>query len=206
MREALKNKNTIINILLENVFSNNKSFPSYEKVEDNYKNNVQKNQFETPKRCSFKNSHETHDNEMHITQNKYEALTDSYESDTTGCNNDNDQLSNNVTTSISSRQVNLRNNDVKKDQHKHKSKTEKRNEKGRSVTVVVGDSIVKKAKGWELSIKDDLFVVRSFPGAKTDDMESYIKPTLKNRPERILIHCGTNDLKNSTPKKYFIFS
>ena len=50
----------------------------------------------------------------------------------------------NVTTSISSRQVNLGNNDVKKDQHKHKSKTKKRNEKGRSVTVVVGDSIVKK--------------------------------------------------------------
>ena len=206
MREALKNKNTIINILLENAFSNNKSFPSYEKLEDNYKNNVQKNQLETPKRCSFKNSHKTHDNEMHITQNKYEALTDSYESDTTGCNNDNDQLSNNVTTSTSSRQVNLGNNGVKKDQHKHKSKTEKRNEKGRSVTVVAGDSIVKKAKGWELSTKDDLFVVRSFPGAKTDYMESYIKPTLKNRPERILIHRGTNDLKNSTPKKYFIFS
>ena len=73
----------------------------------------------------------------------------------------------NVTTSISSRQVNLGNNDVKKDQHKHKSKTKKRNEKGRSVTVVVGDSIVKKVKGWELSTKDDLFVVRSFPGAKT---------------------------------------
>ena len=59
-----------------------------------------------------------------------------------------------------------------------KGKTKKRNEKGRSVTVVVGDSIVKKDKGWEPSTKDDLFVVRSFPGAKTDDMESYIKHTL----------------------------
>ena len=29
-------------------------------------------------------------------------------------------------------------------------------------------------------------------------MESYIKPTLK--PERIIIHCGTNDQKNSTPQ------
>ena len=66
--------------------------------------------------------------------------------------------------------------------------------------MVVGDSIVKKVKGWELSTKDDLFVVRSFPGAKTDDMESYIKPTLKNKLECIIIHCGTNDLKNSTPQ------
>ena len=104
---------------------------------------------------------------MNITQNRYEALPDSDENDTTESNNDNDELSNNVTTSISSRQVNLGNNDVKKDQHKHKIKTKKRNEKGRSVTVVVRDSIVKKVKGRELSNKDDLFVVRSFPGAKT---------------------------------------
>ena len=66
--------------------------------------------------------------------------------------------------------------------------------------MVVGDSIVKKVKGWELSTKDDLFVVKSFPGPKTDDMESYIKPTLKNKFERIIIYCGTNDLKNNTPQ------
>ena len=146
LREELKNKNTIINILLESVFSNNKSFLSYEKLGDNYKNNVQKNQFETPKRCSFKNSHKTQDNEIIITQNRYEPLTDSDENGTTGCGNDNDKLFNNVTTSISSRQVNLGNNDVKKDQHKHKSKVKKRNEKGCSVTVVAGDSIVKQLK------------------------------------------------------------
>ena len=67
LREELKNKNTIINILLENIFSNNKSFSSYEKLEDNYKNNVQRNQFKTPKRYSFKNSHKTQDNEINIT-------------------------------------------------------------------------------------------------------------------------------------------
>ena len=66
--------------------------------------------------------------------------------------------------------------------------------------MVVGDPIVKNVKNWELSTKDDLFVVRSFPGAKTDDMESYIKPTRKGKPERIIIHCGTNDLKNNTPQ------
>ena len=31
-------------------------------------------------------------------------------------------------------------------------------------------------------------------------MESYIKATLKNKPEHIIVHCGTNDLKNSTPQ------
>ena len=42
--------------------------------------------------------------------------------------------------------------------------------------------------------------VGSYLPKMTDDMESYIKPTLKNKPERIIIHCGTNDLKNSTPR------
>ena len=28
-------------------------------------------------------------------------------------------------------------------------------------------------------------------------MELYIKATLKSRPERIIVHCGTNDLKNN---------
>ena len=51
--EELKNKNTIIDILLENIFLYNKSFSSYEKLEDNYKHNVQRNQFETPKRYSL---------------------------------------------------------------------------------------------------------------------------------------------------------
>ena len=29
-------------------------------------------------------------------------------------------------------------------------------------------------------------------------MESYIKPTIKNKPERMIINCGTNDIKNHT--------
>ena len=92
LRKELKNKNTIINILLENIFSNNKSFSSYEKLKDNYKNNVQRNDSETHKRYSFKNSHKTQENEINITQNRYEALSDSDENDTKGCNNDNDRV------------------------------------------------------------------------------------------------------------------
>ena len=111
LKEELKNKSTIVNILLENIFSNNKDFSFYKKLEDNYKKNVEKNQFEIPKGYSFKNSDKTQDNETIITQNIYEVLSDSDESDTNGCNNDNDKSSNNVTASISSRQVNLGNND-----------------------------------------------------------------------------------------------
>ena len=34
-----------------------------------------------------------------------------------------------------------------------------------------------------------------FPGAKTDDMISYVVPTIKQNPETIAIHIGTNDVK-----------
>ena len=62
------------------------------------------------------------------------------------------------------------------------------------------NSIVKKVKSWELSTKDNLLVVRSFPGAETDDVESHIKPTLRIKPEHIINNCETNDLKNNTPQ------
>ena len=122
MREELKNKNTILNIVLENIFSHNKDFSSFKKLEYNFKNKFEKPQFETHKRYSVKNSDKTLGNEAIITQNRYEVLSDSDESATNGCNNDNDKLSNNVTESILSRQVNLGNNDTKKVQHNHKSK------------------------------------------------------------------------------------
>ena len=56
-------------------------------MEDNYKNNVEKNQFETPRRYSFKNSDKTQNSETIIIQNRYEVVSDSDESDTNGSNN-----------------------------------------------------------------------------------------------------------------------
>lgn len=38
------------------------------------------------------------------------------------------------------------------------------------------------------STNKDLFAVKCFPGAKADDVGSYIKCTLKNSPEYIKIH------------------
>ena len=72
-------------------------------MEDNYKNNIEKNRFETRKRYSFKNSDKTQDIGTVITRNRYEVLSDSDEIDTYGFNDDNDKLSNNVTANISSR-------------------------------------------------------------------------------------------------------
>ena len=53
-------------------------------MEDNYKKNLQKNQFETPKKYSYKNSDKTYDNEININSNRYEVPSHSEESDTKG--------------------------------------------------------------------------------------------------------------------------
>ena len=86
LREELKNKNTISNFL-ENIFSEIKHFSSYKKLKDNYKINVEKNQFQTPKRNSVENNDKTQGNGIIIIQNKYEVLIDLDGSDINGCNN-----------------------------------------------------------------------------------------------------------------------
>ena len=44
-------------------------------------------------------------------------------------------------------------------------------------------------------------VVKSFPGATAKNMRHYLKPTIDRSPNRIVLHCGTNDLKNSSPSE-----
>ena len=68
------------------------------------------------------------------------------------------------------------------------------------VTYIIGDSIIKEVKGWKLSNnlnREHKVVVKSFSGATTECINQYIKPSLKTKPNRIILHCGTNDL-NST--------
>ena len=38
--------------------------------------------------------------------------------------------------------------------------------------------------------------IRCFPGATTQNMHDYIKPTLKRKPDKVVIHVGTNDTKH----------
>ena len=43
-------------------------------------------------------------------------------------------------------------------------------------------------------------VVKPFPGATTEDMEDFIKPSLRKDPENIIIHVGTNDVNSKEPR------
>ena len=72
----------------------------------------------------------------------------------------------------------------------------------RPVVVIAGDSLVKNVQGWKVSNSRRIkTVVKAFPGASVEDMFDYIKPTIKRHPEEIVLHVGTNDLKNSDSRK-----
>ena len=65
-------------------------------------------------------------------------------------------------------------------------------------TLTVGDSIVKNIEGWRLNKRMKFSVaVKSIPGATTKGEKHHIKGCLEdNSPDSIMLHVGTNNLKN----------
>ena len=69
-----------------------------------------------------------------------------------------------------------------------------------TTTVIIGDSMIKNVHGWKLGKQvGHRVVVKSFPGATTDEMTHYLKPTLDRDPQKIVLHIGTNDLRKRQP-------
>ena len=69
----------------------------------------------------------------------------------------------------------------------------------KKTVVIVGDSIVRNVPSRSLneSLKEFFSVAKSFPGATTQDMKDYIKPTISRKPDMVILHTGTNDLKSN---------
>ena len=61
---------------------------------------------------------------------------------------------------------------------------------------IIGDSIIKHVNGREVS-RNDSVKVRSHPGAITDDFIDYVRPTVRKKPNLIILHGGTNDIQNN---------
>ena len=61
---------------------------------------------------------------------------------------------------------------------------------------IIGDSMIKYVNGREVS-RNDSVKVRSHPGATTDDFIDYVRPTVRKKPNLIIIHSGTNDTQNN---------
>ncbi|XP_048577070.1 uncharacterized protein LOC125559126 [Nematostella vectensis] len=71
----------------------------------------------------------------------------------------------------------------------------------RQNVVIAGDSIINFVKGRELSDASKRVTVKSFSGATVEDMHDYVKPILKKNPDTLVLHIGTNDLRNSEPQE-----
>ena len=76
---------------------------------------------------------------------------------------------------------------------------ENKTKKKRSITIL-GDSIVKDIRSHEMrrcTKQGEKIYVKTFPGATTECMKDYVKPTMKYNPDFVILHTGTNDLKSN---------
>ena len=70
--------------------------------------------------------------------------------------------------------------------------------------IIAGDSMLKFINGRKLSSQisnKGLTYVKAFPGATVEDMSDYIMPSLRRKPEEVILHVSTNNLKFSEPRK-----
>ena len=70
---------------------------------------------------------------------------------------------------------------------------ENRNKNSRRHIFIIGDSRVKHMNGPEIS-KNGQEQVKVHPGATTDDIIDYIKPSIRQKPDILVVHSGTNDV------------
>ena len=58
-----------------------------------------------------------------------------------------------------------------------------------------------KYVNWREVSRYDSVKVKSHPGATTDDFADYIRPTVRKKTNLIIIHSGTNDIRNNVNTK-----
>ena len=67
-------------------------------------------------------------------------------------------------------------------------------QKSKPVILIDGDSMVKNINGWTLSRAENVKV----SGADSNDMMNLLKPILRKKPSKVILHCSTNDLGRHT--------
>ena len=60
----------------------------------------------------------------------------------------------------------------------------------KKLVFIAGDSIIQQVQGWDLSMNDKHVAVKSFSGARIADMDDYLRPLLRKKPDEIIPPCG----------------
>ena len=97
--------------------------------------------------------------------------------------------SNRNNTNVTARRQNDKRSQNKDKDEVRGDKTPKRD------IVIIGDSMIKYMNGREISRYSSV-KIRSHPGAITEDLTDYVRPTARKKPKMMVIHSGTNDLTN----------
>lgn len=69
----------------------------------------------------------------------------------------------------------------------------------KKLVFIAGDSIIQHVQGWDLSTNDKHVAVKSFSGARIADMDDYLRPLLGKKPDEIILHVGTSNIRNESP-------
>ena len=81
-----------------------------------------------------------------------------------------------------------------KESKKNENKTHGKDQKK---VFIIGDSMIKNITDTGIS-RENIRKIRPHPGATTIDIYDYIKPELRQKPDVVIVHCGTNDIRNNT--------
>ena len=93
--------------------------------------------------------------------------------------------------------VEMKENEVRtKNSQKSKKDTDCKPD-DKPLVIVAGDSMLRDINGWKMSGSNKV-KVHSFSGANTSDMTHFLQPLIKKKPDHILIHIGTNDLRDTS--------
>ncbi|XP_068734868.1 uncharacterized protein [Montipora capricornis] len=66
---------------------------------------------------------------------------------------------------------------------------------------IAGDSIIQHVQGWNLSTEYRYVSIKSFSGARVEDMEDYLKPLIRKEPDELILHMGTNNIRDDDPRE-----
>lgn len=64
--------------------------------------------------------------------------------------------------------------------------------------MITGDSIIQNilSRSLNWTLKEYFSVVTPFSGAKTQDMAYYIKPSIAQKPDMVILQAGTNNFRS----------
>ena len=78
-----------------------------------------------------------------------------------------------------------------------KSRVKKTDNKTNKKVVIIGDSILNGIQENGISNNTTNVKIRNHPGATSEDMCDFIKPESRKNPNIIIVHVGTNELKDN---------